>query len=96
MSIATGWATLVTAFGQDCVVTTKFGVRLSVAKILAKGDVISKIESFGFEKGRDYKSHGRWGRYIRDEEDHYNVTDFFIAHSQNFTGVKGIIKVAKK
>lgn len=95
MSIIIGWQLLVNTFGEDCVVKTKFGVRLSVAKILEKGEVVEKIESFGFEKGKHYKAHGRFGQYIRDEGIYYNVTDFFIAHSTYFTGVKGIIKSYK-
>jgi hypothetical protein len=95
MNVTTGWELLVNAFGEDCIVKTKFGARLSVAKIIAKGDVISKIESFGFQKGKHYKAHGRFGQYIRDEGAYYNVTDFFVAHSQCFTGVKGIIKTPK-
>ena len=95
MSVITGWALLVNTFGMDCVIKTKYGIRLSVVKILEKGGVVEKIESFGFEKGKYYKAHGKLGQYIRDDGAYYNVTDFFVAHSQHFTGIKGIIKAYK-
>lgn len=94
MSVTTGWSLLVNTFGKDCVVTTNIGARLSIPKILEKGGVVEKIESFGFKKEKSYKSHGReytpikLDHYTKGMKPVYDITDFFLCHHYHFTGIK--------